>query len=301
MESRYLAGAWELNRRGVGPDQEKLDRVLVGGLLLETILEAPRGPLDPEICRRFIKNRLKHKLVTCLAGRVTLDHFRTLVNHLDRWLPRYYPLVLPSEAASGGSPEPLKVMPFRDPASHPVGNPLREEALDRWLAEGVRQVLPQRPHRKLNPRGLREFLHRTRGGCFRVKDFEAHFRIDRKTAWEYLKKLCAAGLLYHNGERSAAVRYCLADALLVVKASALRLKTAAALENLPRVRVQEVADWLIASGGDAFWVSQFPGFLKGPRRAEVLARLEVAGILETAGHWGVEQLLRLTRPWLQKS
>jgi hypothetical protein len=43
-------------------------------------------------------------------------------------------------------------------------------------------LLPRRRHRKLHRQGLGEFLRQTRGGWFKVKDFERYFSIDGKTA-----------------------------------------------------------------------------------------------------------------------
>jgi hypothetical protein len=96
------------------------------------------------------------------------------------------------------------------------------------------------------------------------------------------------------------VRYCLADPFLVVKASDLRRKVAAILGDLPPVRALETADWLIASGGEAFWKQQLLDGLGGPGQTEIVARLEAGGVLETAGRWSGEPLLHLARPWLQK-
>jgi len=45
------------------------------------------------------------------------------------------------------------------------------------------------------------------GAWFRLKDFQEFFRLDRKTAWEYVQKLAVAGLFCRNQARSAAVRY----------------------------------------------------------------------------------------------
>ncbi|MEJ2069157.1 MAG: hypothetical protein P8X58_01905, partial [Syntrophobacterales bacterium] len=51
------------------------------------------------------------------------------------------------------------------------------------------------------------FLECTAGKWFRLRDFEEHFQMDRKTAWEYAQKLLHAGLLVHNQGHSSAVRY----------------------------------------------------------------------------------------------
>jgi hypothetical protein len=291
-----FTGAWERARRWPGPDQEKLDRALVAGLLLETILDALEAPCHDQARPGAVKARLKYNLAMHLAGRVSLDQFRGLLRLLDRWFPYYYPLVSPAlapaevrdEGGTFGLPEIAAVV---------SPNVLREEELKDWLDRQVREILPQRPHRKLNPSLLLEFLRRTRGGWFRLRDFEAHFGIDRKTAWEYLKKLQDVGLLEHNGGRSAAVRYCLAERFLTVQAGDLRQKIAKVLDDLPPGLTQQVADGLIATGGEAFWEQQWrlpPGEV--PRR-EILGRLEAAGVLQAVVRTAGGRMLRLARGW----
>ena len=54
----------------------------------------------------------------------------------------------------------------------------------------------------------------SRGAGFRLRDFEGHFQVDRKTAWEYVQKLLQAGLLVHNQGHSSAVRYQVAPRFL---------------------------------------------------------------------------------------
>jgi hypothetical protein len=294
-------GVWQQVKKWPGPDQEKLDRVLVAGLLLETILDAPDSLDNDQSRRRAIKARLKHNLATHLAGRVTLDHFRALIRNLDHWFPYYYPLVAPVGYESGGGQGVAGVTSLPEaprPASCCV---LKEAELEEWLAAHVHEVLPQRPHRKLHPAMLPEFLRCTRGGWFRIRDFEAHFGIDRKTAWEYLRKLRAAGLLCHNGERSAAVRYCLGDRFLLVRAAALRQKTRETLGDEPVTLAPQLADRLIASGGEAFWEDRWGELLTDPeRRKTIISRLVAAGVLRLVAQSGRNRMVRLSPPWLQK-
>ncbi len=297
-ERRLFTGVWEQAQRWPGPDQEKLDRALVAGLLLETILTDPDFSEGGKYAPSAVKARLKHNLAIHLAGRVTLDHFRTLLCILERWFPYYYLLVSP--ALSGADPGgPAAGAPSRPPAP-PLGSSsaLREEELENWLSGHVREILPQRPHRKLHPAMLPDFLRRTRGGWFRIKDFQAHFAIDRKTAWEYLQKLWAAGLLGHNGQRSAAVRYCLADRFLKVRGEALRRKIAEALRDLPRALAVPAADGLIATGGEAFWEDHWQD-LSHHQRQQIIARLTAAGVLRVTARSGARRLLRLAPPWCQ--
>src|SRR5208282_958036 len=106
---------------------------------------------------------------------------------------------------------------------------VRQRGLQEWLEKPGVEVLPRRPQRKLHPEGLQDFLQRTQGRWFRVKELAQDFDIDGKTAWEYLQKLQEAGLLLHNGRRSAAVRYRLADSFLKVRLAALTRRVALAL------------------------------------------------------------------------
>jgi hypothetical protein len=285
--------------RGPGPDQENLDRALVAGLLLDTMLDGPGAPGESRSQPLAVKARLQRNLVIHLAGRVTLDHFRTLVRNLDRWFPYYYPLVSPaiagSEARGAAGQAPCR----SEEAPYGAARALREEALKNWLGSRVHELLPHRPHRKLHPDKLRDFLRRTQGRWFRVKDFQSHFQIDRKTAWEYLQKLLAAQLLGHNGERSAAVRYCLADPFLVVRAGALRQKAAEARGDLPLALSRAVADWLITTGGEAFWEDQWRGLHHGAQPQQIFFRLETAGVLRVVAQRGSSRMLRLSRDWLQ--
>ncbi len=301
MAGRRATGVWEAAKRWPGPDQEKLDRALVGGLLLETILEVPGSPEDAQSRPLAVKALLKHNLATHLAGRVTLDQFRTLVRNLDRWFPYYYPLLTPAGSGSeeGGAAGAAPILQEVYPAAFPGF--LREEALQDWLDRHVQELLPHRPHRKLKADKLQDFLRRTQGGWFRVKDFQTHFLIDRKTAWEYLQKLLAAGLLGHNGGRSAAVRYCLADYFLAVQAGALRRKMGEVLAELPPALALQLADWLIATGGEAFWEEQWRAPVSEVRRREILSRLKAAGVLQVVVQTGSNRMLRLHRHWLQNA
>lgn len=185
-----------------------LDRVLVAGLILEVILASPGLPVESQSRRILIKSRVQHALLGHLAGRVTLQRFQELARLLDRWFPYYYPLISTSAPALKGiSPAPPSLPSPREA--------LKEDLLAQWLSQNP-HLFPRRRHRKLHQSGLKEFLHLNRGNSFRVKDFQEFFRLDRKTAWEYLKKFWHAGLLAHNQGRSAAVRYSLAPGFFKV-------------------------------------------------------------------------------------
>jgi predicted DNA-binding transcriptional regulator len=176
---------------------------------------------------------------------------------------------------------------------------LREDALKAWLESEIRKLLPQRSHRKLGVKRLLDFLQRTQGSWFRLKDFELHFGVDRKTAWEYLQKFLSAGLLRHNQERSAAVRYALATRFLVVLADTLEPKVLEALPDLPQKQADQVCDWLVATGGEPFGEAEWHVHLKGSRCRQIIATLQTSGLLEEVSPAGLGQRFQLPRRWLQ--
>ena len=208
MARDIKTGVGEQKPKYFGTQEEKLDRALVTGLMLEVVLETSTLPMDPQTLRHLVKTRLKDSLAVNLAGRVTLDRFRRLLSQVDVWFPLYYPL---TTAGSPETPAPARLQAVPEPvaAALPARRALRVDRLRAWLQEEGRDLLPHRPHRKLNQDRLWEFLGRTQGGWFRLIDFTRHFGVDRKTAWEYLQKFLHAGLLRHNRGRSAAVRYAL--------------------------------------------------------------------------------------------
>jgi hypothetical protein len=198
------------------PAHEQLDRALVAGLMLEVSLHLPAFQAEPQVRRQFFKARLKDSLIFHLAGQVTLDRFRDLTRRLDHWFTFYYPLVCGSGGA--GAPEaPSGIRPSGDQASR-----LKEDAWRDFFNQNP-GLLPRRRHRKITCQGLQEFLGRSRGAWFSLKEFGEYFAIGRKTAWEYLQKFQHAGLLVHNGARSVGVRYSLAPQFLAPAPSNLRL------------------------------------------------------------------------------
>ena len=145
-----------------------------------------------------------------------------------------------------------------------------------------------------------EFLDRTRGGWFRLLDFTRHFGVDRKTAWEYVRRFLQAGLLRHNRARSAAVRYALETRFLLVRAEALEPKVAEALSGLPPNLAVQVSAWLIATGGEAFGENAWHGRLEPSRCRQLIARLTSAGVLEEMGPGRESRMLRIGRRWLRE-
>ncbi len=295
MDGRKGIDFWEAARQVLGTEGENLDRALVAGLMLEVILESAGAPEDPQARRQEVKARLKDTMVMYLAGRVTLDRFRHLLRQVDHYFPVYYPLI------TTGRPETPEAPARRAQAPPVLAAPplpargVREDRLRAWLEDEAGELLPRRPHRKVHPDKLREFLRGTQGGWFRLKDFEQHFAVDRKTAWEYLQKLRQAGLLRHNRQHSAAVRYALETRFLVVRAEALEPRVREALADFPRDLANRVYDWLMATGGEAFREAEWHGWLTPRQGRQVLTCLQAAGLVVMVGR----ARYRLRRGWLR--
>jgi hypothetical protein len=296
MVNEQKTGVGEQDLKDFGKQAEKLDRALVTGLMLEVIVETSSLPVDSQTLRYLVKTRLKDSLAVNLAGRVTLDRFRHLLNQVDIWFPMYYPLTT-AGASKATAATQVQAIPA---AAAPSRRGLRVDRLRGWLQEEGRGLLPHRPHRKVNQDRLWEFLARTQGGWFRLLDFTRHFGVDRKTAWEYLQKLLQAGLLRHNGARSAAVRYALETRFLVVRADTLEPGVKAALSGLPPSLAVQVSAWLIATGGEAFGEKEWHGHLEPPRCQQIITRLKSAGLLEEACQLGESRMLRIGRQWLRE-
>jgi hypothetical protein len=298
MEAGDQPRGWSGGHRWPVPADERLERAMVGGLMLEVILEVQGLPQESQTRRHFIKSKLTHSLVAQLAGRVTLDRFRHLMHHLEQWFQFYYPLMPPL-------PAPEAQQPFQrgrarpDAAVNPPQNVVRRERLRDWLANAAGEILPRRPQRKIQPDRLEEFLCRTQSSWFRVQDLARAFDIDRKTAWEYLQKFQGAGLLVHNRGRSAAVRYRLADDFLKVRMAAVQQQVAQALAGLPRPQAEQVTEWLTATAGEPFWEDHWPPRMGAGRREEIVSSLKAAQVLETLLQSGQNQLLCLQRRWLR--
>ena len=298
MEAGEQTRSWSGGHRWTVPADERLERAMVGGLMLEVILEVPGLPQESRTRRHFIKSKLTYSLVAQLAGRVTLDRFRHLMHHLEQWFQFYYPLMPPlpapevQQSCQRGSAWPAA-------AVSPPQDAVRLNRLHEWLVNAGGKILPRRPQRKIQPDRLEEFLCRTQSSWFRVQDLARAFDIDRKTAWEYLQKFQGAGLLVHNRGRSAAVRYRLADDFLKVRMAAVQQQVAQALAGLPQPQAELVTAWLAATAGEPFWEDGWPPRLGASRRSEILGALKAAGVLETLWQSGQNQLLRLQGRWLR--
>ncbi|MBW1918574.1 MAG: hypothetical protein JRI57_11230 [Deltaproteobacteria bacterium] len=283
--------------------EEKLDRALVAGLILEVMLETPQLPANTKARMQLIKSRLKNYLVQHLAGKVTLDRFRTLNQRLEQWFEYYYPLL--DHDPGEGRPsyqvkEPVAEYNLAMKKSYPARSRqvFLEEVLDRWL-EALRPNLPYRRHRKLSLKKLKEFLQQSAGGWFRLGEFERYFGLDRKTAWDYLQQFLQVGLLCHNRKKSAAVRYCVAPQVLKVEADVLRLALSMVLPDWKEEAVEQLGNLLIATGGEPFrkdeWEKHWP-----PEQLEnLLAELIAHDILSLQLAPSGVQAVRLQDRWLQ--
>jgi hypothetical protein len=286
--------------RWLGAGEERLDRALVAGLMLDAALGTLPLPPDPQAQGRVLKTRVQEALLSHLAGRITLDRFHSLIHSLEQSFSFYFPLVsslLPQEKCRPVPPRTaLRPASGSFLASRAVHRDLLAEELGR-----LQGIIPQRPRSKLTGPKLHDFLSRTGGAWFRLRDFQEHFAIDRKTAWEYVHKFLPAGLLVHNQGRAAAVRYGLADKFLKVQAGALRREVAALLQDLPYPLGSQVADWLIASAGEPFWEEEWRRFLPAAHFQEIISFLTGPGdLLEVVCCPDAQNLLlRLQERWLQ--
>jgi hypothetical protein len=196
------AGSWHwLTRLNFSRESEldSLNRALVAGLMLEVMLENPSWREEPGSRRHRLKACLRSTLASQLAGRIPLASFHSLAQGLDRWFEVFYPLLADAALAST-SFTPARISPQLE------GCHLREDLFTDCLEKSP-GLLPRRRHRKFDRERLQNFLESTGGRWFRLRDFVEHFRVDRKTAWEYAQKLLQAGLLVHNQGHSSAARY----------------------------------------------------------------------------------------------
>lgn len=194
------AGALQVAERPAPPRPpgSGLDTTLVAGMFFEVLQDASRLPAGPRERVSFVRKKAKDYLVTRLAGQITLSQFYRLLNLIEEKVEYYFAHLTadwlggPQRREDPGPPEP---------------GAIDGEALRQALA---RLALPLKGNRKLSPETLWDFFSRNGGAWFRLLDFEAHFQVNKKTAWTYLNLLLTAGLLEHNGEKANKVRYILA-------------------------------------------------------------------------------------------
>jgi hypothetical protein len=305
--------------KGEHNTQEKLDRALVAGLLLEVVLDQPNLPNSHKARQRLVKSRIQDYLVQHLAGRVSLDRFRNLAQNLDGWFDFYYPLLVSDTQAVSANFQPVTYCAREPQASYslnepnsdwqgnktgadagaPVHHACLDELLDNWLEEAKTDI-PHRSHRKLTPGKLRKFLRQSGGRWFRLRDFERFVKMDRKTAWDYLQQFLQTGLLCHNRKNSAAVRYCLAPSFLKVEADALRLAISLTLSLYPENLMEKTSDFLIASGGEPFPVGEWNREFSSPQGPEILEELVDKEIIIWQNLPTGSRFLKLHHRWLHQ-
>jgi hypothetical protein len=197
------AGALAVSEKSFAltPPAHGLDTTLVAGMFFQVVMEASRLPAGSQERVSFVRKRAKDYLVTQLAGQITLSQFYRLLNLIEEDVGLYFA----RQDWSGGK---AALRDSRE-AIHPppLPEPVKSEALRQALAK---IALPLKGRRKLTPETLEDFLRETEGRWFRLLDFEARFKVNKKTAWGYLNLLLQGGVLTHNGEKANRVRYALA-------------------------------------------------------------------------------------------
>ncbi len=185
------------------PRSQTLDTTLVAGMFFQVLREAEKLPVSTPERVSFIRRQAKSYLATRLAGQIPLSQFFRLLNLIEENVQSYF------EEARGSWVGPKTVTP-KAPAPELPEEAARPEPLHQAL-----EALPLIPkgRRKLTSTALEEFLRETGGSWFRLLDFEARFRVNKKTAWAYLTQLLQAGILEHNGQKANKVRYMVANSL----------------------------------------------------------------------------------------
>ncbi len=284
----------------LGVGEEGLDRAVVAGLMLDAALGTGPRPPDLQTWAGQLKIRVQESLLNHLAGRISLDRFHALINALNRCFPFYLPLISTLLQPAVDSADSHRALTGRGDLLPSCSRAVRGDLLGPALRH-IQGLLPRRPHSKLQADKLVDFLIRTCGRWFRLRDFQEHFSVERKTAWEYVQKLWSARILCHNRGRAAAVRYGLVDRFLIVQGEAIRGHAAAALYDLDPGLGPRVADLLIGSGGEPFWEEDWRRHLAPGPLQEILQRLTAPGslleVVSTAP--GGSRLLRLRLSWLQ--
>ncbi len=199
-----------------GPGREVLptdglDTTLVAGMFLQVILQAEHLPGTPVERTCFVKQAVKNFLVQRLAGQITLSQFFRLVTLIEQEVGYYFQRLQGQWLGA----EPLT------PAPTVINIVATPEIRTAELRDALLSLpLPHQANRKLTPEGLLAFLMETKGKWFRLLDFEAHFRLNKKTAWAYLTLLQQQRILRHNAQRANKVRYALAEQFLTTPAGA---------------------------------------------------------------------------------
>jgi hypothetical protein len=177
-----------------------LDTTLVAGMFFQVLVEASGLPAGTRERVSFVRRKAKDFLVNRLAGQITLSQFYRLLNLIEEKAGHYFERL----EKDWTTPRPVLEISLPEPRLEPV----KAEELRQAL---TRVPLPLKGRRKLTPETIWEFLRDTEGRWFRLLDFEASFKVNKKTAWTYLNLLHHEGILEHNREKANRVRYILAD------------------------------------------------------------------------------------------
>ena len=177
------------------PPSQGLETTLVAGMFFEVLMDAAKLPAGNRERVSFVRKKAKDYLVTRLAGQITLSQFYRLLNLIEEKVGYYF------EHLTDGWTGSLRE---REASPLPEPEAVDGEALREALA---RLSIPLKGRRKLTPETLWDFLRLTGGRWFKLLDFEAHFQVNKKTAWTYLNLLLTEGVLEHNGEKANRVRY----------------------------------------------------------------------------------------------
>jgi hypothetical protein len=199
--------AERLGRRG--PPSQGLETTLVAGMFFEVLLEAAKLPAGNRERVSFVRKKAKDYLVTRLAGQITLSQFYRLLNLIEARVGDYF-----EHLTDGWIGSPRECEAARLPEPKAVDGEALRQALDRLSR-------PLKGRRKLTLETLWDFLCRTGGRWFKLLDFEAHFQVNKKTAWTYLNLLLTEGVLEHNGEKANRVRYALAPSFKITPSDSL--------------------------------------------------------------------------------
>ncbi len=198
-EFSLVAGTLRVAEKAASPlSATGLDTTLVAGMFFEVLTDAEQLPARPRERVSFVRKKAKDYLVTRLAGQITLSQFYRLLNLIEQKVEYYFEhrttdwLVAPRRRETLGLPGP-----------EPVEGKALRQALDSLS-------LALKGKRKITSESLYGFLGRKGAAWFRLLDFEAHLRVNKKTAWTYLNLLLQEGILEHNGEKANKVRYILA-------------------------------------------------------------------------------------------
>jgi hypothetical protein len=214
--------AWTLGAGALGVSEKSypltspahgLDTTLVAGMFFQVVMEASRLPTGSQERVSFIRKRAKDYLVTQLAGQITLSQFYRLLTIIEAEAGQFFT----RHDWSGGQSGLRKTWEANPPLPPLLPETVKIEALRQALAK---VALPVKGRRKLTPETLGEYLLETGGLWFRLLDFEARFKVNKKTAWGYLNLLLQEGVLIHNGEKANRVRYALAAPFTINPTSA---------------------------------------------------------------------------------